>query len=1307
MRFTLFKADGAELGNFSLTGETALFDAGPLPAGEYVLLGQEWNNGPAPEPTTFTVRCRWAADPHSPNSAPASARGVKTGEEVRGYILPRGDGNFFRFETKRPCQVRISLRRPEEIWIRALLNSLDGKELANLGCTGETAEGVYKLDPGAYVVEVREWNNNAASTNPFTIRIEEIEDDGMDDGNQEAGAVRLFRPMPLGSLCGGTIFPQGDRDWYQVTLPSAGVLKAFLYRSPSIWKRLTLFDGSGRQLADTGVTGDRGELAWHSQGPGTVYLQVREWNDNGGDPSPYVAGAFFEPCDQLDGQGRNDSPDGASPLDLNEWTRGNILPKGDNDWFYIDVDHPGILRLEGTTPPGIWTKLSLHGADGEQLAEKGFPFISGALDWENQVQPGPYFIRYREWNDNDSNPGAYSLRAVLYRAEAEETAAVSADAPRTLSLGEARPFYIDQAGDRDVFIFDVPQQGPFWLKIRRPGDIMVRALLYDDRSGAEVKKISLAGDSWDEKFEADGPTRYRLEFSEWNDNASSRQPGFVQVRTDDGPIIASRIAPLPDEVTPTKVTFSKKAWDHLSVPEADAVEVDATGDGTIDFTFGTGDSAVWNYPAEGLYKAAAFLKREGGAATRLPFWVDVWGPKERKGIHLTVDYPGEGQSVEEDAPARARAMSYTGAPVVRIEASVDGMALPAAFKPPYTFEVPWKSLPRTTTEHTFKFTAYDGKGESATVERRVALSEYFGLLPANGAVLSGNQVRVSWSSGSFTPTKIRFRPKGEEGWVEAEGDSGRQHVVSLTDLESGVPYEFQPLGGSEEGPVRTVTRVKGLAFGRNRYGASIERDYDQRLPISVRNHSEEAMEVVLTSGKLEEDGLYIGFVGEGSEGEPFHLSPGEEREFLLVLNAQNIIKERHVFPIRIKSTNGFADEVEVAVDVRLPVVKLEWTDLGEAPKGPGRLLRLTNNGDSLTDLSVSADSGDLKLSPSINHGFLPSGQFVDITVKPRLYEGFSEVRGAVAARAVADEFATAVHIALPEGKEIFGVNLMPKADDQERDLLEARALSAAFMTPDYIDGSMWGTGRDSTGDGRIDRWTYVDEEERILWVGDDTNGDGEIDFVKGDAGFDGRFDYSAIRGDKGWQETNLMDAWLEMTFSLPWNRSSYEPHDVDIVMNGQVIGTVENAVPEGNYRFPVPPSAIRFGPSGEPEGNSIEIASQHLRGGHYVVNSDFRLITRMNAARIWTAAASREDAEGLARSTEGFIADRAKISLSSQGISMPEGKTLKAGEEAGLKVRLRNLGALPGYNVGVVLSLADPEGKEHELRRRYVPFVQG
>ena len=71
---------------------------------------------------------------------------------------------------------------------------------------------------------------------------------------------------------------------------------------------------------------------------------------------------------------------------------------------------------------------------------------------------------------------------------------------------------------------------------------------------------------------------------------------------------------------------------------------------------------------------------------------------------------------------------------------------------------------------------------------------------------------------------------------------------------------------------------------------------------------------------------------------------------------------------------------------------------------------------------------------------------------------------------------------------------------------------------------------DTDGDGRADRWSQKDELEGILWIGNDTTGDGQVDFVQGDIWWDGQMDYSAFRTAAGWEQTNLVEAWMEMDF---------------------------------------------------------------------------------------------------------------------------------------------------------------------------------
>ena len=552
---------------------------------------------------------------------------------------------------------------------------------------------------------------------------------------------------------------------------------------------------------------------------------------------------------------------------------------------------------------------------------------------------------------------------------------------------------------------------------------------------------------------------------------------------------------------------------------------------------------------------------------------------------------------------------------------------------------------------------------------------------------------------------MRYRLQGETDWKEAVGESGRNRVVLLRDLEVGQTFQFQPMGDKKPGPIRKVTRVKGLAFGRLRYGANIERDYDQRLAISVRNHAEESMNVLLTCGKPQGDSkLLVGFVGEGSEGVPFSLGPGEEREFLLVMAAQDVVKPVHKFPVRITSQGGYADEVEVEVNVRLPVVNLEWELIGPIKDELGQQFILHNKGDTLTDLQLNSSSPDLFISPAMSHGLFAAGRTLEVIARPRLYEGFQSLETTVTARALDKEVSMPVTISLNPGQSIFQVHLIPGIDPlagqtPEKDILIARTIAGALLDASVLDWSQKQGPQDLDHDGRPDRWYMEEEDSDILWVGNDTDGDGQIDFVHADIGLDGLFDYSAFKTEDGWKQTNIVEAWLEMGFSLPWARDQYEKHDIDIVMNGVVVGKLRDTIPEGNYRFRLPPTVINFGPDGRPVNNHIEIKSRHLRGGHYVVNTDFRIKLRLTATRVWVVATSSQEAERRARESEGLSMEGPDYSVSSAEVRVEGPEELKKGDKVFVTVPLRNLGATRGPAVSVALVRAMPGQPGTELFR--------
>ncbi|MBI2923077.1 MAG: hypothetical protein HYY18_18640 [Planctomycetes bacterium] len=1303
MRVILQAVDGTKLAEWGVSAA----DATPLESdwvddGEYVLLIRQWDDNLASTGSALIrLSCAPAPDPGEPNDAPSVARLLLPGQEARGWVCPAGDDDLWRFEMKRPGHVRF-ITPAHPLWKRMAILDSNGKQVAERGVAGNVADLTACLMPGEYFLRIIQWDDNAASLAPWSARMEMIEDDGVDDTEN---GLRAARPLELGALAGTTIFPEGDRDTWVVSVPGPGRLHVGLSRSLDIWMRLSVLDSRGNARAETGVAAAAGELTADTQGPETLFIQIRQWDDDKGSTNPFLVSTWFEPSDEMEALGRNDAADAATPVELGEVLRGTLHPDGDEDWFLVVADHAGALRLHGIRQDGPWSRLQLFDARLRQVGETGLTQGPQPFDWAVPVLAGQYYVRVVEWDDRKGVPFPYELRVDLDRVEPGETEPLASDPVRALKKGEAQSYFIDQSGDRDTFVFDIGEAGKFRVRVRRPEAVWVRALLTDDRTGEQISEWGVTvGEMVSQEAEAKGPTRYRLVLRQWDDDKAAPGPGYLVVDTEDRAVAGETVSGAADPCDPTLVTFARRAVPGMA--RAARVDLDADGNGTLDAQVPPEGGATFRYSSEGLHRATAFLQAENGCVTRVSFWVEAIGPAERRGIRIVVDRPGEGQVVESEAPVSVRAISFSGTRIAGVSATVDGKALPANYTAPYRIEVPWRTL--GGGEHVLTVTATDTAGEKATVRRTFRLSEYFGLLPLDGAALSGNSVRVTWTGGSFGPAIVRFRPRGTADWKQVTGESGRDRAVSIPDLEAGVPFEIQPLGGAEPGPVRTVTRVKGLAFGRARYGANIRRDYDQKVMVSVRNHADKPLQVTLVCGKPSTADLLVSFVGEGSEDRPVELGSGEEREFTLVFSAQDAVHPLFRVPLRISSGDAFSDETEIEVNVHLPEVKLEWEGAGLSERGYGLRLRLTNKGDGLTDLAVRCDGDDLTVSPAVEHGIFPAGAAMEFVVLPHLREGFRRAEGTVTAGAVGKEASHKVSVALKDGEQVYRVWVTPGGagmDPDQADLMRARLMSAAYLSPAYVDWSKGSDPADTNGDGSPDRWTVVDRLERIRWVGDDTDGDGKVDQARGDVGLDGQFDWAGIRGEKGWEETNLADAWLEMGFQLRGPVESYKPHDVDLVLNDKLVGSLKNTLPQGNFRFRIPASAFTWGADGSPEGNAIGIRSRHLPGGHYAVTSDFRMKIQLTGTMAYVVAGSPEEAQKKIGETPGLSTEGADFSLASQEIVLVGPSPLKAGDVVRVTVPVRNLGALAGHAVPVAVFREDPGSRPIELSRAVVDEV--
>lgn len=1277
-------------------GRAARIDRGVL-AGTYYVKVIEWgNNGSSTEPLALTVVVNTAVDTLEPNDSVTSARRLEPGTYARGTLLPTGNSDFYRFELDRSGTARFFVPKhglQREIFVRDEDENVLGRQAAH---PGRDLELHVPLQPGRYVVELCEWGRNAESSEPYEMRFDFAADDGILDPPR-VKRLAVSRTLEPGTLAGATINPLKDVDLWAIPLDSAGLLRLQARAATEIEVRV--LDDQGNQLARNTAHPNRHlKLDWSAPNATIAWVEVREWGNNGWSPLPYTLNAWWEPCDELEQLGRNDTLAWATPIEPGEVLRGSVTPYGDHDTYQLELNHPGYLEINGAAPTEV-TVAILNGS-GQALAQiNAHP--NRALKVGADIQAGTTYVQVSEWGNNGQFVGDYQLATRFYCAEPRERTPLDQDPIRRLPLGQARSFTIDHVKDLDRFVCDVTEAGMVHFYVVSPTEVSLT--VYDDRTGEKLTGTNQHPNRMGHaRHEAKGPTRYRLEIGEWGNNNRTTSPAYILVDQAERPLVAEKIVAEVTPTDPTQVTFSRAAW--KGVTAASTVSIDADGDGEVDTQVPAEGRASVRYGAEGIYAAKVMFAGADGQQTLSDLWVDAVGPRERVGVHMLVQHPLEGQTIERDAPCQVRAISYTGSRVRSIELAVDGMPTATAYRSPYTLEVPWSSL--GSGEHVLTFEASDAQGHRSTLERHVTVSEYFNLMPEDGAVLTGDDLTVSWVGADFGPARVEVREQGEQEWTQAQGANARQRLVRLEDLEPGKSYQWRPLGRDTAGPVRTASLVKGLAFNHTTYGGNIKRDYDQRVAVAVRNHAEVAQTVRLECGKPDSDLLLVGFVGEGSEGAPFDLEPGQEREFLLGISAQDVIQEQHRFPIRMASEQGYCDEATVELYVKLPRVELEWTDLGRSEDGLSQRLRLTNRGDALTDFWLQGSDPNVVVSPATEHGSLLAGESKEVTVRPRLYEGFTTMSGQVIAGALSESTARDVNAALAPGQSLYTVPLIPgESQGTEGMLLAARALSGFFLDPSYVDWSRRDNPEDTDGDGRADRWSQKDELEGILWIGNDTSGDGQIDFVQADVWWDGQIDYSAFHTDEGWEQTNLVEAWLEMDLSLPWSRSTYEKHDLQMLLNGQPMGGFTDQIPEGNYSFKLPPSALKFTDAGVPGENVVELRTEHLRGGHYVVGSAFDLKTRLTSAQVWSAASSQEEAREQVLGREDLAMDQPDFSVSSGALQLQGPEEPKVGDELTISVPLRNLGAVGVQDVPVALMRSHPGGKSVELARQWIEDV--
>lgn len=478
----LFDGDGRDMTGWTTTPRPGgvlegSFDiAGP---GNYRLeIRDAHNDAESPAPIRLTLGFEPQEDGYEPNDTLSKAKRIAPDGTHRINILPVGDADLFVLAIPAPGELSVlATDVPEALDVTVRLLSYDMTDLSSWITGprkgGDTEAAFAVKEPGYYVLEVRDAQNDARSGDAFTLKTGFTASPDRYEPNDSVGAATAIEASGEHVV---TIFPTGDADWYRIEVGRPGELQVEAREVPdTLDVTFRVFDPDHNDMTGWipaprkgGVTSGFTDL----KRPGTYFVEVRDSYNDAGDVRPFQLATTFTPA--VDTFEPNDTAAQATALRPDGAVALNILPKGDADWFKVDVEEPGELYVTvDDGPKSLDITFRVFDADRKDLTGWIPAYAKGGLT-DGRVDlaaPGAYFIEVRDaYNDERSaEPATLATRFTPTLSSAEpndtfgtatEVALVGSSIAHILPLGDAdwHVFYVPQPGTLDVTIDSVPEE---------------------------------------------------------------------------------------------------------------------------------------------------------------------------------------------------------------------------------------------------------------------------------------------------------------------------------------------------------------------------------------------------------------------------------------------------------------------------------------------------------------------------------------------------------------------------------------------------------------------------------------------------------------------------------------------------------------------------------------------------------------------------------------------------------------------------------------------------------------------------------
>ncbi|MGD7652036.1 MAG: pre-peptidase C-terminal domain-containing protein, partial [Verrucomicrobiales bacterium] len=255
-------------------------------------------------------------------------------------------------------------------------------------------------DGGSYLIRIRDYSYRIGGQYTVTASYLQVPDPF--EPNPDTSLAAAINPD---DVLQAHIFPSGDFDYYQVTVPTAGRLNIALTNVPASHRMQIATYNS--YLSWTGVyvdasnPGDSISINYDIPAAGTHYLRIRDINSTSSPDEAYTLTTTFSPApDPFEPNGDVLTAPELTSSPVSAW----IFPGGEYDLYRIYTDPGSNLSITAdNVPSNLRLQIALYNANGSWISYVEAATEGESITYNYGPASGVYYIRVRD-RDGDSNP---------------------------------------------------------------------------------------------------------------------------------------------------------------------------------------------------------------------------------------------------------------------------------------------------------------------------------------------------------------------------------------------------------------------------------------------------------------------------------------------------------------------------------------------------------------------------------------------------------------------------------------------------------------------------------------------------------------------------------------------------------------------------------------------------------------------------------------------------------------------------------------------------------------------------------------